>query len=396
MTIAAPFVIVAALLTPQARPITATTGAPQLTDTAGTTFPMTAARYDEFVEKTGKTSAVFVPITRKPAALSARATFGMNLILRGHNLCWALDGDDTHGYVLYADWNGNGDLTDDTPLLMRRGADGKYEVRVEREEKDTDGTYPVSFRLVVDAVAPPGKTEKQLALHNYSRTTRAGVLEVPGAGSIAFRLTGSSGFYNESFHLAAFDLNGDGSYDADTEVFRVSEKYVNVGDFSYAFSVDPHGRSVTLTPLAEHVSGRVSLAVGSKAPDFSFTDVNGRPHRLSDYRGKVVLLDFWGAWCAPCVAEAPKLVALYDKFHDRGLEILGLDTLDTREQVAAFVAKHDVRWVQTSEPDKGPLQTLYRIQGWPSYLLIDRDGTIKLAAAGSSTNLDREVAALMR
>ena len=143
-------------------------------------------------------------------------------------------------------------------------------------------------------------------------------------------------------------------------------------------------------------AARAALTVGSPAPDFSFTDTSGRAHKLSDYRGKVVLLDFWGVWCAPCVAEAPKLVALYDKFHDRGLEIIGLDTLDTPDRVAEFVATHKFRWVQTIEAEKGPIQTLYRINGYPSYLLIDRDGTIRLAAAGSSTDLDREVSAIIK
>ena len=75
---------------------------------------------------------------------------------------------------------------------------------------------------------------------------------------------------------------------------------------------------------------------------------------------------------------------------------LGLDTIDTPEQVAAFTAKHGFRWLQTIEPERGPIQTLYRIHGWPGYLLIDRDGTIRLAASGSSTDLDREVGAIVR
>src|SRR5262249_12106963 len=158
----------------------------------------------------------------------------------------------------------------------------------------------------------------------------------------------------------------------------VSEKYVNIGETSYEFVVDPHGDRLTLNPLAEHRASRVALTAGSPAPDFTFTDLEGRSHKLSDYRGKVVLLDFWGAWCAPCVAEAPKLLAAYEKYHDRGFEILGLDTIDTRDKVVAFIETHKMRWMQTMEPDRGPIQTLYRVNGWPSYFIVGADGLIKV------------------
>jgi thiol-disulfide isomerase/thioredoxin len=390
-------VLAGALTIPQAQPFTVTTGEPVLIDTggAGTTLAMTEPEYQRFVEQMGKANPAFVPIAKKPDGLSAKARFGVNLVLRGKNLCWAIDGDQDAGYVLYADWNGDGSLADETPLRFER-VDGRYSVRVRRLEHEGDVTYPVSLLLVLDWVAPPGKTETQLALKNYNRTTRTGEIVRPGGGApVAFRITGASGFYAQAYNIVAFDLNGDGSYDADTEIFRVSEQYVNIGDTSYQFAVDRYGRSLTLTPLAEHRPSRAALTAGSLAPDFAFTDIDGVAHRLSDYRGKVVLLDFWGVWCAPCVAEAPKLVGLYEKFHERGLEILGLDTGDTRERVATFLTEHKIRWPQTMEADRGPIQTLYRINGWPTYFLLDRDGKITRGAFGSGTNVEREVEAML-
>jgi thiol-disulfide isomerase/thioredoxin len=387
----------AALAMPQARPLSAPTGSPELIETGptGTTFVMSETRYQRFVEETGKANPDFVAIQKKPAGLSPGARFGINLTLRGKILSWVIDGDENDGYVLYADWNGNGDLTDDPPLRFDR-VDGKYSLRVQREERDGDVTYPVAMKLVLDWVVPPGKTEKQLALKNYNRTTRTGQL-VPAEGGkpIAFRLTGSSGFYAQSFNSVAFDLNADGAFDADTEVFRVSEKYVNVGDTSYEFAVDPHGRSLTLTPLAEHRPSRVALTAGSPAPVFTFTDLDGRARTLSEYRGKVVLLDFWGVWCAPCVAAAPGLVAIYEKFHDRGFEIIGIDMGDTREKMTTFTEGRKMRWAETMEVDKGPIQTLYRITGFPTYYLLDAEGKIRSAATGSADALERELEALL-
>ena len=380
----------------QSQPISAPTGAPTLIDTGstGTTFVMTEAEYRSFVERRGAENPNFVPITKKPVGLSAKARFGINLGLRQKNLCWALDGDETDGYVLIADWNANGDLSDEQPLRFET-IDGKPTIRIRREERDGPVVYPVSMKLMLDWVVPPTKTEKQLALKIYNRTTRLGELTPPGNKPIRFRLTGSAGYYSESFHTIALDLDRNGQYENDTEVFRVSEKYVNVDGRSYEFAVDPHGERLTLLPLAEFRPSRVTLTVGSPAPDFTFTDMDGRSRKLSDYRGKVVLLDFWGAWCLPCVAEAPKLVAAYEKYRDRGFDIIGIDTIDTREKALEFMKTHKLTWVQTMEPDKGPIQVLYRISGFPSYFLIGADGLIKVGATGSSLDLERELRALI-
>jgi peroxiredoxin len=379
----------------QSGTLTVTTGAPTLIDTGstGTTFAMTDAQYQRFVEEMGSKSPDFVAITHKRGGLSPKAQFGINLALRGKILSWAIDGDETQGYVLFADWNGNGDLRDEAPMRFER-VDGKPTIRVAREERDGAVTYPVSMKLMLDWVVPPTKTEAQLALKIYNRTTRSGQLTPTGVKPVAFRLNGSAGFYAQPFHSVAFDLDGDGTFKPETEVFRVSEKYVNIGDTSYEFVVDPHGATLTLTPLAGYRPSRVALTVGATAPDFAFTDLEGKPRRLSDYRGKVVLLDFWGAWCAPCVAEAPKLVAAYETYRDRGFEIIGIDTIDTREKVLAFIGTHKMRWTQTMEADKGPIQTLYRISGWPSYFLIGPDGAIKAGVTGSNIDLDRELRGL--
>jgi peroxiredoxin len=377
--------------------IVAPAGPPVLVETgpAATWFLMNERDYQTFVEQHGRENASFVAMTRKPAGLSLRAQYGLNLIVAGHNLSWIVDGGVDDGFTLYADWNANGDLTDDPPLRFTK-TDGRHSLHVERELHDGAVAYPLAMTLVLDFVSPPDGSQKKLAMKRYDRTTRTGELTMPGSARLAFRLSGSAGEYGAAYNSVAFDLNGDGSFDGETEVFRVSEQFVDIGDASYAFIVDPHGERLTLTPLAARRPPRAALTVGSIAPDFTFTDLDGTSRKLSDYRGRIVLLDFWGAWCAPCVAEAAKLAAAYEKFHDRGLEILGLDTLDTAEKVRAFAEAHHLRWPLTIEPDHGPLQTLYRVHGWPSYVLLDRDGRIVRAPFGSGTDIESAIAALLR
>src|SRR5580765_4549443 len=67
-----------------------------------------------------------------------------------------------------------------------------------------------------------------------------------------------------------------------------------------------------------------TLAVGNKFPDFEEKDVSGKPLSIGNYTGKVVLVDFWATWCAPCVQELPNVIRAYDKHHSQGLEIIGI------------------------------------------------------------------------
>jgi len=383
----------------QAISITAPTGNAELIETsAGANFAITEADYQKLVKQLAHTPT-FVPMTKKPDGLSPQARFGINFILEGRNRTWILDGDDASGYIFYADINANGDLSDD-PFQRFELVDGKYSLRFQLLAKAMDGveTYPVIMKFVIDQAAPAGTADKQLALLKYDWTRRRGQLVFESGGTpLSFSITGSNGIYGTEYDWIYFDLNHDGTYDIKEEGYLNSERYVNIGDVTYEFAVDRYGRSVTLTPLAEKRPARAILMPGYPAPDFVFVDLQGNRRQLADYRGKVVLLDFWGTWCGPCVAAVPQLVAVYEKFQAKGFEILGIAADDMREKLTAFMAEKQMKWPQTMEGDKGPIATLYRITGWPSYFMIGADGQIIVAApGGGEIDIAGELARLFR
>ena len=117
---------------------------------------------------------------------------------------------------------------------------------------------------------------------------------------------------------------------------------------------------------------------GDIAPIFNTITLAGDEVSLSDYRGKYVLLNFWGSWCQPCHTALPDLWEAYDTFSEDDFEIIGI-ALERNEQSAnRFIESYEIKWpnvVELMDSEK-PITESYNVQGYPLYYLIDRDGKI--------------------
>ncbi|GAA4459706.1 hypothetical protein GCM10023156_39670 [Novipirellula rosea] len=122
------------------------------------------------------------------------------------------------------------------------------------------------------------------------------------------------------------------------------------------------------------------LAIGVTAPDIVGADVDGKPMRLSDHRGKVVLLVFWASWCGPCIGDIPHEKELYAKFVDRPFVIVGVNADDTLTSAQDSVRDNAIPWRSFwNGPDgiDGPITTNWNVRAWPTVYVLDPEGTIR-------------------
>lgn len=201
------------------------------------------------------------------------------------------------------------------------------------------------------------------------------------------------------FGLQGLDTNGDGEIDTAPE----SDEFTRAKDERVVFHVDDEFVSIKHVDLAEREviferrdSGdyaRIDLKPGIMVPDFEFTDFDGRSHRLSDYQGTPVLLDFWATWCAPCMAEVPQLRELHLRHNSKGLILIGMNAdKEDPGRAKAVIQEKMMDWPHATYASiKAIMEQRFRINAFPTHIVLDGDRRIVAVADGSSESLQRWV-----
>ncbi|WP_245153869.1 thiol-disulfide oxidoreductase ResA [Jeotgalibacillus proteolyticus] len=120
---------------------------------------------------------------------------------------------------------------------------------------------------------------------------------------------------------------------------------------------------------------RMIVKAGDQAPDFVLTDLNGETHRLSDYKGQGVFLNFWGTWCKPCEKEMPYMENQYQAFKDQGVQILAVNVGESEFQVKNFAKKYNLSFPIVRDSQKDVMYS-YAIGPLPTTLLINPEGEV--------------------
>jgi len=128
--------------------------------------------------------------------------------------------------------------------------------------------------------------------------------------------------------------------------------------------------------------------IGKESPDFDLLKIDGTPCQLKDYRGKVVIIDFWASWCGPCIRSMPLLLEVSREYHDLGVELILINVEESEERIRKFLERVEVTPTVAMDTD-GSVSKQYAVSGIPQTVIVDRDGGIAniLVGAGEESEV---------
>ena len=167
----------------------------------------------------------------------------------------------------------------------------------------------------------------------------------------------------------------------DEKALEWLEKAVERGFTGLSTFRDPSFATLRDKPRFKTLIQRIrdQIGIGKSARDFTVTSLQGKSVQLSEYKGKVVLIDFWATWCAPCRAEVPHLKKLYAEFKDKGFEIIGISLDREKSDLTDYIRENGLEWTIafSGKAWRDETAALYGVQSIPSMWMVDRQGILR-------------------
>jgi len=146
------------------------------------------------------------------------------------------------------------------------------------------------------------------------------------------------------------------------------------------------------------INAKVGFEIGNLAPEIVGEDMNGVPFKLSDYRGKVVVLKFWGDWCPPCRAMYPHERSLVAKMKDQPFALIGINSDKNKTRLKQRMKEENLTWRSFwngPQGTSGPISKAWGVRGWPTIYVIDHQGVIRYKNVRGKA-MDTAVEAMIR
>lgn len=141
--------------------------------------------------------------------------------------------------------------------------------------------------------------------------------------------------------------------------------------------------------------GLTKLAETTQAPDFVLSDLDGNQHRLSDYQGQVVIINFWATWCPPCREEMPSMQRAWEQLEKDGILMLGIDVGEDEDTIFQFTANYPVEFPLLMDSDSSVINQ-WPVRGLPTTFVVDPKGRIVYRAIGGREWDDPALLSLVR